>query len=285
LEFGESMTLPANAAAADADPYIEVELAALDDQGRQAAILWLNRPASLNAINWDAMRELGSALATCEQDASIRAVMIIGRGRAFSAGGDIKAYQHLQADDAAFTEFVDDCCRLHESIAEMTTPVIALVNGLCAAGGLELLLACDFAWAAETARIGDMHVNYAQIGGSGAMARLPRLIGQARTLELVFSGEMLDSRLALEWGIVNRVIPDDKLLDEGLRFARALAAKSPNAIRFVKKSVRQGMNRSLPDALQFERDQCLRYCLTLPDSMEGINAFVEKREPVFKSDT
>ena len=165
----------------------------------------------------------------------------------------------------------------------MTKPVIALVNGLCAAGGLELLLSCDFAWAAESARIGDMHINFAQVGGSGAMARLPRLVGQARALEMVFSGEMLDSGLALEWGVVNRVLPDDRLLEEGLRFARSLAAKSPNAIQFIKKSIRHGMDQDLPGALKFERDQCLRYCLTLPDSMEGIDAFIGKRKPVFGS--
>jgi len=265
-------------------PQIEIELVPLGDDERKAAILWLNRPDSLNAINWRALHELEAALASAEKDSSVRAVLIIGRGRAFSAGGDIKAYKGLQADDAAFTAFVDDCCRLHDGIGAMTKPVIALVNGLCAAGGLELLLACDFAWAAQSARIGDMHVNYAQIGGSGAMARLPRLIGQARSLELVFSGEMLDSSLALEWGIVNRVVADDHLLEEGLRFARSLAAKSPNAIKFVKRSIRHGMELGLVDALKFERDQCLQYCLNFPDSMEGINAFIEKREPVFRND-
>ena len=258
---------------------IECEMIVLDDHDRKAAVLWLNRPDALNAINWAAMHELEAALVAVEDDPSVRAVLISGRGRAFSAGGDIKAYQHLQADDDAFTRFVDDCCRMHDRIGAMTKPVIALVNGLCAAGGLELLLACDFAWAAQSARIGDMHVNFAQIGGSGAMARLPRLIGQARTMELVFSGKMLDAELAREWGIVNRVLPDDELFDQGVEFARLLAAKSSNAIRFVKQSIRHGMNMSLPDALSYERDQCLTYCLSLPDSMEGINAFIEKREP------
>lgn len=262
-------------------PPVETELVVLDAHERKAAVLWLNRPEALNAISWDAMRCLAAALETAEQDRSVRAVLIIGRGRGFSAGGDIKAYKALQADAPAFTAFVNDYCRLTEGIAEMSKPVIALVNGICAAGGLELLLACDFAWAAESARIGDMHVNFAQIGGAGAMARLPRLIGSARALELVFSGEMLDSRLALQWGIVNRVIPDGALLEEGLRFARSLAAKSPTAIQFVKQSIRRGLDRDLPGALQLERDQCLRYCLTLPDSMEGINAFIEKRPPVY----
>lgn len=262
-------------------PLVETELVVLDERQRKAAVLWLNRPDLLNAISWDAMRCLAAALEAAEKDRSVRAVLIIGRGRGFSAGGDIKAYKQLQADPPAFTAFVDDYCRLTEGIAEMTKPVVALVNGLCAAGGLELLLACDFAWAAESARIGDMHVNFAQIGGAGAMARLPRMIGQARTLELVFSGEMLDSRLALQWGIVNRVVADDALLEEGLRFARSLAAKSPTAIKFAKQSIRRGMDGDLSAALKLERDQCLRYCLTLPDSMEGINAFIEKRPPVY----
>jgi enoyl-CoA hydratase/carnithine racemase len=262
-------------------PLVETEQVVLDEQQRKAAILWLNRPDALNAISWDAMRCLGAALEAAEKDCSVRAVLIIGRGRGFSAGGDIKAYKKLQADAEAFTAFVDDYCRLTEGIAEMTKPVLALVNGLCAAGGLELALACDFAWAAESARIGDMHVNFAQIGGAGAMARLPRLMGQARALELVFSGEMLSSQQALQWGLVNRVIADSALLEEGLRFARALAAKSPTAIKFVKQSIRRGMDADLPAALKLERAQCLHYCLTLPDSMEGINAFIEKRAPVY----
>ena len=155
-------------------PPVETELVVLDEQQRKAAVLWLNRPDSLNAISWDAMRCLAAGLEAAEKDPAVRAVLIIGRGRGFSAGGDIKAYKKLQADAEAFTAFVDDYCRLTEGIAEMTKPVLALVNGLCAAGGLELLLACDFAWAAESARIGDMHVNFAQIGGAGAMARLPQ---------------------------------------------------------------------------------------------------------------
>lgn len=265
----------------DGTPLIEVERVGLDDQGHAAAVIWLNRPDQLNAISWDMQRALGKALRQAGSDDSVRAILITGRGRAFSAGGDVKAYQKLQADAEAFTEFVDEYCQLTEGIAELTKPVIALINGICAAGGLELVLACDFAWLAESARIGDMHVNFAQIGGAGAMARLPRLVGQGRALELVFSGQMLNSREAVEWGLVNRVIPDDQLLAEGIEFARHLTAKSPTALHFVKQTIRQGMSGDLPTALRLERDQALKYCLTLPDSMEGINAFVEKRQPVF----
>jgi enoyl-CoA hydratase/carnithine racemase len=269
--------------AEDGGALVELERVSLDDRGSVAAVVWLNRPDQLNAISWDMQRELAASLQEAESDDSVRAVLITGRGRAFSAGGDIKAYRKLQADSDAFTAFVDDYCRLTESIAQMTKPVIALINGICAAGGLELVLACDFSWAAESARIGDLHVNFAQVGGSGAMARLPRAIGMGRAIELVSSGQLLDAQHALRWGLVNRLVADDQLLQAGLEFARSLAAKSPSALHVMKQTIRRGMDHDLPGALRLERDQALRYCLTLPDSMEGINAFIEKRVPVYRS--
>jgi enoyl-CoA hydratase/carnithine racemase len=257
---------------------VATEFRELDEQGRRAAIVRFNRPDQLNAISWDTQRELARALQQAESDPSVRAVLITGRGRAFSAGGDIKAYARLQADAEAFTEFVDEYCQLTEGIRAMTKPVVALINGVCAAGGLELALACDFAWAAESARIGDMHINFAQIGGAGALARLPRAIGTARALELFFSGRMLNSAEALSWGIVNRVFPDESLLDEGIAFAGLVATKSPTALHYMKKTVTAGAATDLRSALKLERDSALEYCVTLPDSMEGIRSFIEKRD-------
>jgi enoyl-CoA hydratase/carnithine racemase len=239
----------------------------------------LNRPEQLNAISWDLFRALGVVLRDLEADPAVRCVLITGNGRAFSAGGDIKAYAYLQADAKAFTEFVDEYCDVVERITAMTKPVIALVNGICAAGGLELVLGCDFAWAAESARIGDMHINFAQIGGAGALARLPRRIGAARALELVLSGVMLDSATALDWGLVNRVLPDSVLIEEGLAFAASLAAKSPTAAHYLKRAIHAGTDTDLHSALKLERDQTLEYCLGRPDSMEGVQAFIEKRQP------
>ena len=121
-------------------PRVETEFRELDEQGRRAAIVRFNRPEQLNAISWDTQRELGKALQQAESDPSVRAVLITGRGRAFSAGGDIKAYARLQADTEAFTEFVDEYCQLTEGIRVMAKPVVALINGVCAAGGLEFSL-------------------------------------------------------------------------------------------------------------------------------------------------
>jgi enoyl-CoA hydratase/carnithine racemase len=260
-------------------PLVEYERVSLDEDGNFAAVVTFNRPETLNAINWDTLRALEKAVAEGAGDTAVRAVLITGKGRAFSAGGDIKGYVKLQADPVAFPRFVDDFIRTLDTIRHMEKPVVALINGITAAGGLELLLACDFAWMAVSARIGDMHLNYAQIGGAGVMARLPRLIGPNKARELVFSGRLLKSDECLAWGLVNRVIADDQLLTEGIEFARGVAAKSPNAVRNVKHVINRGLETDLEAALRQERERALIHCLTLPDSMEGINAFVEKRKP------
>lgn len=263
----------------DERPLVEYDRVELDEDGNYAAVITFNRAETLNAINWDTLRALEAQLTRAAEDPDVRAVLITGKGRAFSAGGDIKGYVKLQADAVAFPRFVDDFIRTLDRIRYMDKPVVALVNGITAAGGLELLLACDFAWMAESARIGDMHLNYAQIGGAGVMARLPRLIGPNRARELVFSGRLLSSAECLAWGLVNRVIPDDRLLAEGIEFARSVAAKSPNSVRNVKHVINSGLETDLQAALRQERERALIHCLTLPDSMEGIHAFVEKRKP------
>ncbi len=263
----------------DERPLVEYDRVELDEDGNYAAVITFNRAETLNAINWDTLRALEAQLTRAAEDPDVRAVLITGKGRAFSAGGDIKGYVKLQADAVAFPRFVDDFIRTLDRIRYMDKPVVALVNGITAAGGLELMLACDFAWMAESARIGDMHLNYAQIGGAGVMVRLPRLIGPNRARELVFSGRLLSSAECLAWGLVNRVIPDDRLLAEGIEFARSVAAKSPNSVRNVKHVINSGLETDLQAALRQERERALIHCLTLPDSMEGIHAFVEKRKP------
>jgi len=266
-------------ATADESPLVLYDRVELDEDGNYAAVITFNRAESLNAMDWPTLRVLEVEVRKASEDADVRAVLITGKGRAFSAGGDIKGYVKLQADPIAFPRFVDDFIRILDSLHYMEKPVVALVNGITAAGGLELLLACDFAWMAESARIGDMHLNYAQIGGAGVMARLPQLIGPNRARELVFSGKLLSSQECLDWGLVNRVFPDDQLLAEGIEFARGVAAKSPNSVRNVKHVINRGLETDLPAALRQERERALIHCLTLPDSMEGINAFVEKRKP------
>ena len=139
-------------------------------------------------------------------------MLITGRGRAFSAGGDLKSYRTLQRDPIEFPMFLEDLHRTFSGIKLMKKPVVSLVNGITAAGGLELLLSCDFAIAASSARIGDAHLAFGQMGGGGVLTLLPRSIGPAKARELIFSARYLSAAQSESWGIVNRVVSDGKLL-------------------------------------------------------------------------
>ncbi len=248
-----------------------------------AAIVWINRPEKLNAVNWETLTGLRNAFSALDNDPDVRAILLIGRGRAFSAGGDLNAYVDLQSDPIRFPQFLDDYCGVVSSIRYLKKPVVALVNGIAAAGGLEILLGCDFAWAAESAQIGDAHLNYGQMAGAGSLALLPRVIGPFRARDLIFSGRLLSAAEALEWGLVTRVVPDDELLTEGLAFAERIATRSRTGVANVKYVINAGLatGTGVDDAMRLERERAVSYCLTLPDSMEGIRAFAQKRRPDF----
>lgn len=260
---------------------VELELDRLDDEENLVAIIYLNRPESLNAISWDMVLGLEEVLNRIEAEPRVRAALITGRGRAFSAGGDLKAYLSLQQDNDAFPRFMDDLMRTFSSIGSMDIPVVALVNGVTVAGGIELMLACDFAYAAASARIGDGHLNFGQMGGGGALSRLPRALGPAKARELIFSAELLDAETAREWGLVNRVFPDDELIEAGLEFARGVATRSARAIASAKYVMHTDMAAGigLHASMRLERERTALYCLTYPDSREGLLAFSQKRRP------
>ncbi|MDT4927025.1 MAG: acyl-CoA synthetase [Pseudonocardiales bacterium] len=246
-------------------------------------VITLNRPDQLNAISWDLVAAFDAAITELASDESVRAIVVTGRGRAFSAGGDLKAYQQLQRDSTRFPQFIDDLHAAFSRLRGLRVPVIALINGVTAAGGLELLLSCDIALAAQTARIGDAHLNFGQMGGGGVLTLLPRIIGIAKAVELVMTGRFLSSAEAAEWGLVSRVVPDEELFDAGMELVQSIAAKSPLAVANAK----QVMNAVWSDAmsvstgLRLERDRDALYCLTSEDAPEGLAAFAEKREPVF----
>jgi enoyl-CoA hydratase len=263
---------------------IELERVPLDGGAACAAVLYLNRPDQLNPIDWTMVKRLEEALQATDTDDSIRTVLITGRGRAFSAGGDLKSYVALQQDAAGFSQFLEDLHRTFSGIRTMKKPVVALVNGVTAAGGLELLLSCDFALAGGSARIGDLHLTYGQMGGGGVLTLLPRMIGPALARELIFSGRLLSATEAREWGIVNRVVPDAELLDAGLEFARAVCERSPLAVANAKSVLNTAWadGTGVDTGLRLERARNAFYCLTSEDAREGLQAFSEKRKPVFK---
>jgi enoyl-CoA hydratase/carnithine racemase len=251
--------------------------------GGVAAIVTLDRPEQLNAIDWGTVERLEEVLLGVDADPAVRAVLVTGRGRAFSAGGDLKSYVSLQADPVGFPAFLEDLHRTFQLISRMRKPVVALVNGVAAAGGLELILSCDFAYAAVSATIGDRHLTYGQMGGGGVLTLLPRAIGPARARELVLSGRWLTAAEAREWGIVNRVVPDGELLQAGLEFAAAAAGHSPLAMANAKSVLNSAWSdgTGVEAGLRLERERNVRYCLTSEDAREGLRAFQEKRPPRF----
>jgi enoyl-CoA hydratase len=268
---------------ADDEPVV-LEHLSVGDGDRTAAVVRLNRPDALNPIDSVVLAALDSILDDVADDRAVCCALVTGNGRAFSAGGDMKGYIELQRDAVAFPRFVAELHRVFGRLRTLPVPVVALVNGVAVAGGLELLLNCDFAIAAESARIGDGHLNFGQMGGGGVLTLLPRTIGRARATELVLSGRLLPAAEAVEWGLASRVVPDADLLDAGLAFAGEVATKSPLAVANAKEVMSRlwSDNGSVEAGLRLELERDVTYCLTSHDAPEGLAAFSEKRRPRFE---
>jgi enoyl-CoA hydratase/carnithine racemase len=262
---------------------IIIERIDLDASGRQLGLVTMNRPADMNPIDWDTARLLGQIFDALGEDQNVCAVAVTGSGRAFSAGGDMKNYRELQRDRAGFPQFLADVHAMFTRIAEYPKPYVALVNGIAVAGGLELLLSCDLAIASESARIGDAHLPYGQMGGGGVLNLLPRSVGPARARELIFSGRLLEPAEAAAWGLVSRVVPDEELRTAGIELGREIARKSPLAVAHAKRVLNASFwdGTGIAAGLRLERETTLRYCLTSDDAHEGLTAFAEKRPPQF----
>ena len=264
-------------------PIVEYRTSPIPGAAGLAATIALNRPAELNAMSWELIGAFDAAVTQAAGDPSVRVVFITGNGRAFSAGGDLKSYVDLQRDAVRFPQFVKD---LHDAFGRLRllrVPVIALVNGVTVAGGLELLLNCDLAIAAESARIGDGHLNFGQMGGGGVLTLLARVVGLQRAAELVMTGKLLDARTAERWGLVGKVVADADLVAEGMLLASEIASKSPLAVANAKEVMNTIWLEALsvPAGLALERERNAVYCLTSEDAPEGLLAFSEKREPRF----
>jgi enoyl-CoA hydratase len=271
------------------EPAVQVEEIELGAEGgepgtsRVAVVLTLSRPDRLNAIDWEMLRELDTTIDQLARQSALSCVLLTGAGRAFSAGGDLESYIELQRDPVGFPRFVADVHRVFGRLRDLPVPVVALVNGVTAAGGLELVLNCDFALVARSARVADGHLNFGQMGGGGVLTLLPRVIGLPRASELIYSGRFLSAEEAVEWGLAIRCVEDAELRESGLEFARQVALKSPLAVANAK-AVLQGLwaaNGDLTSGLRFERERNAYYCLTSEDAPEGLQAFREKRQPRF----
>jgi enoyl-CoA hydratase/carnithine racemase len=245
--------------------------------------LTLTRADKLNPLNWDTVREIRDAVASIEVNADVFAVVVTGSGRSFSAGGDLDGYIELYRNADKFAAFLDDFFQMLNAIERSSKIYIAAVNGVCIAGGLELLLACDLAVAAASARIGDGHLNFGQLPGAGGSQRLPRAIGLLRAKHLILTGVLLSAEEAERIGLVNEVVPDTELDAAVEALVARLEEKSRVGLRGAKRLANLTLTTDLATGLRQEIDFVHRYATTERDATEGLVAFKEKRKPVFSS--
>lgn len=245
-------------------------------------IAWitLSRPKAMNAVNRALIAGLEGALISVQADHSVRVVVITGSGRAFCAGGDLKEFLNGDGsiDQKELLKFVQYAGSVFERVSALTKPVIAAVNGFALAGGLELALSCDLVLAAESARLGDGHSNYGLLPGGGGAARLVRVVGPMVAKYLAFTGDALPAADLVPLGLVNEVVPDDRLLSRANEVAARIASKSPVGLAAMKALINDGLDQSLPVALRAEH-QALAAHMYSEDMHEGLTAFREKRKP------
>ena len=243
----------------------------------------INRPDKLNAFTPHTVKELAHAIWRAGADSQVGVIVLTGAGeRAFSAGGDLKGYLTLYDDAAGFRTFLRDFDALCAAIEASSKLWIAAVNGVTVAGGLEVMLACDVVLAADDARIGDGHSNFAQLPGAGGSQRLPRAIGALRAKRLLLTGELLTAAEAERIGLVTAVVPAADLQKEALAWAARFEEKSPACLRGMKYLVNEGLPLPVGDALRMEQDYVHAYATGDPDAREGLNAFAEKRPPRYR---
>jgi enoyl-CoA hydratase len=246
-------------------------------------IACLNRPEARNPIDVELVADLHALLDQLEQGSDQPRVLIVtGAPPAFSSGGDLKKYRDLYRSRPAFSEFLEELGRLLARFEAAQYATIAMVNGACAAGGLELALGCDAVVAAESAPIGDAHVNFGQLPGGGGSQRLVRAVGLMRARSILLSGRMYSAREALDLGMVSQVVPDEKLREATLELAEELAGVSPLAMRRMKELLAIAVNAPLDRGLEEERETVVEYATTSNDAREGLEAFAERRKPRFE---
>lgn len=244
------------------------------------AIITINRPEVRNALNEEAMHEILSEINDANGDDNVKAIIITGAGdRAFCAGLDLKSIR----DAGPFKIF--KTVRLLQEITlfieECSKPVIAAINGYALGGGLEIALACDIRIASENAMLGQPEINLGFFPGGGGTQRLPKLIGRAVAKELIFTGRMIDAKTAKDIGLVNRVVPLDKLMATAEELAREIVSKPPLALRLAKLLINSSFDLDIRTGLAYEA-ALIALISTTEDFKEGISAFLEKRKPIFK---
>jgi enoyl-CoA hydratase len=241
------------------------------------AVIRLNRPKVLNALNSALMSELVQALQALDEDPEIRCIVLTGGDRAFAAGADIAEMAGVEA----VPFMLKDSFERWDRIRKLHTPLVAAVSGFAYGGGCELAMMCDMIIASETARFGQPEINIGVIPGAGGTQRLTRALGKARAMEMILTGAPISANEALRAGLVNRVVPVELLVNEAEALARRIASQPPVAVRLAKEAILKSFDTTLEVGLDFERKN-FYLLFASADQKEGMSAFLEKRSPNFE---
>ncbi|MGH7545722.1 MAG: enoyl-CoA hydratase/isomerase family protein [Gemmatimonadota bacterium] len=243
------------------------------------AVVTVNRPDRMNALNGEVRATFVDALRTLRDDEDVRVVVLTGAGdRAFIAGADINEFKDRKAVEQYRAMQESD---IYSHLDLFPKPVIAMINGFCLGGGCELAMACDIRIASDRAKLGQPEINLGIIPGGGGTQRLPRLVGEGLALKMIYTGEIVDAVRALEIGLVDEVVPHERLREKTLELARAIAAKSPAALQAAKEAVKSATRMPLEEGLRYEK-VLFGLLFSTEDKEEGVQAFLEKRKPEFR---
>jgi enoyl-CoA hydratase len=242
------------------------------------SVIRLNRPDAMNALNSKVMSELADAMTAADRNDKVRCIILTGSEKAFAAGADVREMAEKSYVDAFFDDLFGPEA---EAIARVRKPVIAAVSGYCLGGGCELAMTCDFIIAADTAKFGQPEINLGIVAGMGGTQRLTRLIGKAKSMDMNLTGRFMDAAEAERAGLVSRVVPAKQLMEEALKAAAKIAEKSAITAMAVKESVNRATETTLREGLLFER-RLFHAMFATEDQKEGMNAFIEKRQPQFR---
>lgn len=245
----------------------------------KVGLIRLNRPKALNALNDQLMDELGHALQAFDADENIGCIVITGSEKAFAAGADIGAMASYTYMDVYKTNYIT---RNWEQLRQIRKPVLAAVAGYALGGGCELAMMCDFIIAAENAKFGQPEIKLGTIPGAGGTQRLPRAISKAKAMDMCLTARMMDAAEAERAGLVSRIVPTDKLVEEALAAATVIAAMSLPSVMMIKEAVNRAYESSLSEGVQYER-RLFHSTFATEDQKEGMKAFVEKRLPNFRN--
>ncbi|MEX2644245.1 MAG: enoyl-CoA hydratase [Acetobacterales bacterium] len=242
-------------------------------------LITLNRPDALNALSNALVGELAEALAEFEANDEVGAIVLTGSEKAFAAGADIKEMKDLSYMDAYLSNFITEGW---EAVTKCRKPVIAAVSGYALGGGCEVAMMCDFIIAGDNAKFGQPEVTIGVIPGAGGSQRLTRVVGKSKAMEMVLSGRMMDAEEAERAGLVSRVVPAAKLVDEAVKVATKIARLSRPIVMLAKEVVNAAYETTLAEGVRFER-RMFHSCFATEDQKEGMAAFVEKRHADFKN--